>query len=117
MVATATAPTQVMQGIVVPASSVDPPEFFKRTRRLLFPFKSGASFAGLGSTDTFSLLQTGIVAGIVIHMVGTVVTTHGTGTVGTTGRWPYDLAKNVRVAANGQSQLINCSGWKLRARD
>lgn len=116
MVAT-NAPTQVMQGIVVPASSIDPPEFFRRTRRLTFPFVNGKSFAGLGATDTFSLLQTGIVAGIVIRMVGTVVTTHGTGTVATTGRWPYDLAKRIRLSANGQSNLINCSGWKLRARD
>lgn len=117
MVATATSPTQVMQGIVVPASSVDPPEFFRRTRRLTFPFVNGKAFSGLGSTDTFSLLQTGIVAGIVIRCVGTVVTLKGTGAIGTTGRWPYDLLKNVRVAANGQSQLINCSGWKLKARD
>lgn len=117
MVATATAPTQVMQGIVVPASSVNPEEFFKRTRRLTFPFVNGRAYAGLGSTDTFSLLQTGIVAGIVIRAVGTVVTVQGTGAVGTTGRWPYDLFKKIRVAANGQSNLINCSGWKLRARD
>lgn len=114
---TATAPTQVMQGIVVPASSVDPVEFFKRTRRLTFPFVNGKSYAGLGSTDTFSLLQTGIVAGIVIRMIGSVTTAAGNGAVGTTGRWPYDLAKKIRVAANGQSNLINCSGWKLRARD
>lgn len=116
MVAT-NAPTQVMQGIVVPASSIDPPEFFRRTRRLTFPFVNGKAFAGLGATDTFSLLQTGIVAGIVIRMVGTVVTTAGTGAVNTTGRWPYDLAKRIRLSANGQSNLINCSGWKLRARD
>lgn len=111
------APTQVMQGIVVPASSVDPQEFFKRTRRLTFPFVNGKSFAGLGSTDTFSLLQTGIIAGIVVRLVGSITTVHGTGLVGTTGRWPYDLVKKIRLAANGQSNLINTSGWKLRARD
>jgi hypothetical protein len=113
----ATAPTQVMQGIVVPASSVNPPEFFKRTRRLTFPFVTSRAFSGLGTTDTFSLLQTGIVSGIVIRLVGTIVVTLGGGTAATTGRWPYDLCKRIRVSANGQSNLINCSGWKLRARD
>jgi len=113
----ATAPTQVMQGIVVPASSVNPPEFFKRTRRLTFPFATGKAFAGLGNTDTISLLQTGIIAGIVIRLTGSIVVTLGGGTCATTGRWPYDLAKRVRLSANGQSNLINCSGWKLRARD
>jgi len=112
-----TANTQTMQGIAVPNAVVDPKEFFRRTRRLTFPFVSNEQFAGLGTTYTKSFLQTGIVAGVSLRLVGSVVTVHGTGAVASTARWPYDLAKKVRVSANGQSNLISCSGWKLKARD
>lgn len=115
--ATATGNTQTMQGIAVPNAVVNPVEFFKRTRRLTFPFVSNRQFSGLGTSDTFSFLQTGIVAGVALRLVGTVVTTIGTGTVATTARWPYDLAKKIKISANGQSNLINCSGWKLKAHD
>jgi hypothetical protein len=39
------------------------------------------------------------------------------GTCATTARWPYDLLKAARFSANGQSNLINCGGWSLKARD
>jgi hypothetical protein len=113
----ATANTQTMQGIAVPNAVVNPVEFFRRTRRLTFPFVSNRAFSGLGTTDTFSFLQTGIVAGVALRLVGSVVTLKGTGAIATNARWPYDLAKKVRISANGQSNLINCSGWKLKARD
>src|SRR5579871_104872 len=105
-------PTQTMQGIVVPNAVIAPTEFFKRTRRITFPFVSNKSFVGLGASDTFSFLQTGIVAGVSVRLVGSVTTVHGTGTVATNARWPYDLVKKLRVSANGQSNLISCSGWK-----
>jgi len=105
-----------MQGIVVPNAVIAPTEFFKRTRRITFPFVSNKSFVGLGASDTFSFLQTGIVAGVSVRLVGSVTTVHGTGTVATNARWPYDLVKKLRVSANGQSNLISCSGWKLKAR-
>jgi hypothetical protein len=47
-----------MQGIAVPASSVNAREFFRRTRRLTFAQKTFA-FAGLGFTDNVPILQTG----------------------------------------------------------
>jgi len=113
--ATAT-PTVTLQGVVVPNAHVDPAAFHRYTRRLMTLMKS-AAFAGLGQTDQFSILQTGVVAGLSIRFSGTLTTTHGTGTVATTARWPYDLIRATRFTANGQSNLINCSGWKLKARD
>lgn len=113
----ATANTQTMQGIAVPNAVVNPTEFFRRTRRLTFPFVSNRQFSGVGTTDVYSFLQTGIVAGVQLRLVGTVVTVHGTGAVNSTARWPYDLIKKLRVSANGQSNLISCSGLKLKARD
>lgn len=111
-----TAPMVSMQGIAVPQSSVDPTTFFKLTRRLTFQEKA-AGFAGLGQTDNFSVLQTGIVSGLSIKFLGTLVVTPGSGTVATTARWPYDLMKACRFSANGQSNLTNCSGLKLKFRD
>jgi hypothetical protein len=109
-------PTAVMQGIEVPTSSIDPANFFRLTRRLNIPFKTG-SFAGLGQTDTTQLLQTGIVSGVTVKTTGTLTVTPGTGTVATTSKWPYGVAKNVRFSANGQSNLINCSGIHLKVRE
>lgn len=105
-----------MQGVVVPAASVQPREFFRRTRRLTFLTKNFV-IAGLGLTDNIPVLETGIIAGINVHLSGSVTVTHSTGSVATTARWPYDLIKKLRLSANGQSNLINCSGWKLKVRD
>lgn len=105
-----------MQGIAVPRSSVNPQEFFRRTRRLTFQQKT-FNFGGLGTTDNVPILQTGIIAGLTIRCSGTVTVALPTGTCASTARWPYDLIKNLRVSANGQSNLINVSGWKLKVRD
>lgn len=112
----AAGPTQVMQGIEVPASSVNPAEFFRRTRRLIFSQKT-FTYAGLGLTDNVPILQTGIISGLTVKFSGSLTVTPGTGTVATTPRWPYDLPKAFRMSANGQSNLINASGWKLKARE
>jgi len=105
-----------MQGIAVPAASVNPQEFFRRTRRLTFAQKT-FSFAGMGLTDNVPILQTGIIAGLTIRVSGSVIVALPTGTCASTARWPYDLLKKVRVSANGQSNLINVSGAKLKVRD
>jgi len=105
-----------MQGVVVPAAAVNPREFFRRTRRLTFLTKT-FNIAGLGLTDNVPVLQTGIIAGITIRLTGSVTVTHNTGSAATTARWPYDFIKKLRLSANGQSNLINASGWKLKARD
>lgn len=109
------APPQVMQGVVVPASSVNPGEFFRRTRRLIVPAKTFA-YGGLGQTDNIPMLQVGVLAGLSIKFSGTLTVTLGGGTAATTARWPYDLFKAIRFSANGQSNLVNCSGWDLKAR-
>lgn len=112
----AQAPTAIMQGIEVPTSSIDPTNFFRLTRRMSIPFKTG-SFAGLGQTDTVQLLQTGIVSGVTVKATGSLVVTPGTGTVATTSRWPYGLAKNFKFSANGQSNLINAGGIHMKVRE
>lgn len=105
-----------MQGIAVPASSVNPREFFARTRRK-YQTESSKTYAGLGGQDVFELKKTDVLAGLVIRFDGSVTSTPGTGTVATTARWPYDLIRQVRFTANGQSNIINVSGAKLKARE
>lgn len=114
--APSSAPSRYMQGIAVPASSVNPREFFARTRRKT-QAESSKVFAGLGQQDIFELKKTDVIAGLYIRFDGTVTSTPGTGSVATTARWPYDLIRQVRFTANGQSNIINVSGAKLKARE
>jgi len=109
-----TVATQTMQGQVVPVSSVNPLEFARATRRQRFA-QYNSAWAGNGSTDTVKVLRTGIISELQIELSGTVTITTPTGSAATTQRWPYDLIKACRFAANGQSQLINVSGLKLKA--
>lgn len=111
----APAPQRFMQGIAVPASSVRPPEFFARTRRHTTLEKS-TSFGGLGGQDTFELRKSDILAGAWLKFSGSLVVTTPTGTAVTTARWPYDMVRQLRFTANGQSNIINVSGCKLKAR-
>lgn len=114
--ATQTVPQRYMQGIAVPASSVRGAEFMARTRRQTL-MEASRAFAGLGLTDTVELKKSGIIAGIFIRFVGSLVVALPTGTCAATFRWPYDLLKAVRFTANGQANIINCSGAKLKARE
>lgn len=110
-------PTLTMQGIEVPASSVNPAEFFKRTRRQRFQLASPVgAFAGFGNTDSIEFRKTGILAAVDIHFTGQLTLTPGTGSIASTAKWPYDFLKTAFLTANGQSAIINCSGWKLKAR-
>lgn len=111
----ATAPSQIMQGIEVPAANIDPKLFMQLTRRMTFLQKT-ATYAGLGLTDNIKILQSGILSGLKIRFNGSLVVTPGTGSVATTMRWPYDLIRAGRFSANGQSNLLNCSGGKYKAR-
>lgn len=115
------APPQVQsvtfQGIEVPSSAVNPQAFFELTRRQNVPVKSIASFAGLGSTDTVSMLRTGILSKINVQVAGSATITPGTGTAATTWRWPYGLLQAARFSANGMSNLVNADGWWLRTRE
>jgi hypothetical protein len=110
------APTQTMQGIEVPTSSINPAAFFQLTRRLTVTQKT-FTYSGLGLTDNVPVLQTGIISGLTVAVSGSVTVTPGTGTVATTAKWPYDLLRAARFSANGQSNLINCGGSDLKARE
>lgn len=109
--------TLTMQGIAVPASAVNPAEFFKRTRRLRFKNTTAATIQGFGNTDSFTLRQTGIIAALSVKVFGNLTVALAGGTCASTARWPYDLVGRMRVSANGQSNLVNASGAKLRARE
>jgi hypothetical protein len=113
---TQNAPQRYMQGIAIPATSVNPQEFFARTRRHTL---SEAKFNyGHGqSTHQLELRKSDILSGIHVRFKGSLVVTPGTGTVGTTRRWPYDLLKLVRYTANGAANIISVSGAKLKHRD
>jgi hypothetical protein len=110
------APQRYMQGIAVPAESVQPMQFMARTRRQTL-MEASRAYAGLGLTDTVELKKSGIIAGIFVRFQGSLVITLPTGTAATTYRWPYDLIKACRFTANGQANVINCSGLKLKARE
>jgi hypothetical protein len=104
-------PTVVLQGVETPNVSVDPESFFRYTRRLRFPMKSLTTFAGLGSTDSISLRQTGVVSKLLVRVTGTITLSAASAT---TSEWPYNLVRAFRVAANGQSNLINTSGLQVK---
>lgn len=107
-------PTVSLQGVASPDVTVDPLGFAQATRRMVYPMKSLSAITGLGSSDSVTLRQTGIIAGLYVRVQGTLV--FGGTITGTTMsyRWPYDLIRAIRVSANGQSNLINCKGSYLK---
>src|SRR5215216_7311497 len=109
-------PTVMLQGIETPVANVNPEAFFANTRRLLFAMRSSTAIAGLGSSDSTQLRQTGVVAGLEVRVSGSLV--FGGTITGTimSWRWPYNLVKALRVSANGQANLVNCNGLALKAR-
>ncbi len=117
MTATST-PLINVQGNPVNASQIDPEAFFRYTRRQRGKMATTiASWAGFGETDTMELKQTGILGAIDLKFTGTLTITLGSGTCASTAKWPYDLFKIIKVAANGQSNLINAKGSFIRARE
>jgi hypothetical protein len=109
-------PTRYMQGVAVPAESVDSVQFMARTRRRVNN-EYAKTWQGFGSTDSIELKKSDIIAGLQVRFQGTLVVTPGTGTVASTRRWPYDFLSAAKFTANGQSNLINVSGLKLKARE
>lgn len=109
--------TLTFQGIVVPGSSLNPTAFFAGTRRQTVLQKTITSYAGLGETDIVDTLRSGILAGYAVKVSMTLVITPGSGTVASTALWPYGFFRAIRFQANGQSNLVNASGWTLRARE
>lgn len=108
-------PTVSLQGILVPQTSIQPEAFFKATRRLNVR-QATFNFPGYGGTQNVQILQTGIVSKLRVKFSGTLTVTLAGGTAASTSAWPYNLLKRVRFSANGQSNLINASGWQLKAR-
>lgn len=112
------APTRTMQGIAVPAESVDPDLFFELTRRHRTPEKS-LTYGGGGTTQVIELRKADILSSLSLRFVGQIVITTPTGTCNSTAFWPLGMA-GVRFTANGQSNLVNTGqrGLRhLRARD
>ncbi|MCW2754653.1 MAG: hypothetical protein JWQ32_2064 [Marmoricola sp.] len=116
--APANAATHYMQGIAVPASSVQPTEFHARTRRhtLLESAKAvSQSVTGGGNLqDVYELRKSDILSSVLLKFSGQIVVTGGTTNV--SARWPYDMI-NAKFTANGASNVINVSGLKLKARE
>lgn len=106
-----------LQGIAVPASSVRPEEFFARTRRKITAERTPTPYAGLGRSDYVPIKKSDILGELLIRVTGTVTIGGTVGAISSTARWPYDLLRSVQFQANGQSNLVNCSGAKLKVRD
>lgn len=115
--ATATAAPVNMQGIAVPASQVQPQQFFAKTRRHTQQEATRPYTLGSSTQDVVELRKSDILATIKINFTGSLVVTPGTGTVASTARWPYDMLQSVRYTANNASNLINCSGSQLKVRE
>jgi hypothetical protein len=107
---TMTPSAPLIQGVQSPDVVVNPNAFYAATRRLRFPMKSLTTIAGLGSSDTVQLRQTGIISMLECRVTGTV--TFGGTITGTTMSydWPFNLVKTFRLSANGQSNLISMRG-------
>lgn len=108
--------SRTLQGQTVPAEAVNPAAFFAQTRRKRYA-EYNRVYAGLGGTDVAELRKSDILSVLHVRFTGTLTITHNTGSVAATFRWPYDLIKAARFTANGQSNLINASGGKLKARE
>ncbi len=104
-------PTLVLQGIETPGVNVDRDSFMEFTRRMRFMMKSRTAINGFGTSDSIALRQTGIINKIWIRVTGTVAATAG---AATTSEWPYNLIKGVKLAANGQANLVALSGLQLK---
>lgn len=112
---TPSAPMSMLQGVEAPNIVPDPASFYAATRRLRFPMRSLTTIAGLGSTDSTQLRQTGIIGGLEIRVTGTLV--FGGTITGTSMsyEWPFNLIRTARLSANGQSNLVSCRGLSIRA--
>lgn len=107
-----------LQGIAVPSAMVSTPDFKILSQRNQRQEGPGKPFTlGTSTTDTYQLLKDGVLQHIRLRFVGSLVVTLGTGTASSTGLWPYGLLKRARFTANGQSNLIDCDGFDLKARE
>lgn len=107
-------PTVYLQGIEVPASTVNNELFFANTRRRVYQEVNES--LTLGSPSAHQIRRQGLLAGLEMRVYGTVTVDGAPGSDTTTRQWPYNLIRNLRVNVNGQSHLINCDGLTLKAR-
>lgn len=112
---TLTPSAPLIQGVASPDVVVDPTAFYAATRRMRFPMRPLTTIAGLGSTDSTQLRQTGIVGLLEVRVKGTL--TFGGTITGTSMsyEWPFNLVRAFRLSANGQSNLIFARGLTVRA--
>lgn len=115
MQATLTPSAPLIQGVAAPDVVVDPEAFYAATRRMHFQMRPQVAIAGLGSTDSTQLRQTGIVGMLKVRVTGNVV--FGGTITGTSMSydWPFNVVRNFRLSANGQSNLISYRGLTARA--
>lgn len=113
-------PNYTVQGIQVENAIVDPAGFAAASR-LRTNVEGTRSYtqnsaAPGGYTDTFELRKSDILVDGLLQFSGTLTVTPGSGTVASTARWPYDMVRP-KFTANGASNLIDASGWKLKLRE
>lgn len=110
-------PSAPLQGVASTAVAVNPAAFYAATRRLRFPMRSLTNIAGLGSTDSTQLRQTGIISLLEVRVTGTLV--FGGTITGTSMSqdWPFNLIRAFRLSANGQANLVSARGLSLRAHE
>lgn len=113
--ATMTPSAPLIQGIQAPSVVVNPQLFYAATRRLRYPMRQLTTITGLGSSDSTTLRQTGIVAGLEVRVAGTIVWGGTIAGSSMSYEWPFNLVKAFRLSANGQSNLINMRGLSVRA--
>jgi hypothetical protein len=108
-------PSAPLQGVTMPNLVINPDVFYASTRRLRFQMAPLKAISGMGSSDPVQLRQTGIVSALEIRVTGTI--TFGGTITGTSMsyEWPLNLIQNLRLSANGQSNLMDCRGLTLRA--
>lgn len=114
--ATLTPSAPLLQGQVASSPNIqqNPGLFYAATRRMRFSMRGLTAIAGLGSIDSTTLRQTGIVTSLEIRVTGTVV--FG-GTIAGTSmsyEWPFNLIREITLSANGQSNLIKARGLSIR---
>jgi len=116
--ATSASNAPLIQGnALTPDVIVDPNSFYANTRRLRYPMASKTKITGIGSSDSVSLRQSGIVSGLEVRLSGTVVLNGTYAATTMTYEWPYNFIKAFTLSANGQSTLINARGLIIRAAE
>jgi hypothetical protein len=110
------APVQSVTGTGAPALKIDPTTFFKLTRRMRFSAQPAKAISAIGSSDTVELRKAGVISALIVRVSGTVTVATADPTA-----WLYDMGYNIvkqfRLSANGQSNLISCRGITIRAHE